>query len=102
IGFALPRYTHEPMSLDQALERVNPTVILVDRYIDVLMTEATSPEHPNHGLYVGFELFKARRHATLACVLRDDTYGSMQVYWVPASVLPALPQAARVAAEGNR
>jgi hypothetical protein len=86
IGLALPRYSHEPISLDQALQRANPTVILVDRYIDDLMKEATPPEHPNHGLYVGFEVFKARRHAKLTCVIRDHAYGPMQVYWVPPSV----------------
>jgi 4-amino-4-deoxy-L-arabinose transferase-like glycosyltransferase len=85
IALALPRYTPEPLSLDEALDRVNPTVILVDRYIDALMTEATPADHPNHGLYVGFEAFKARRHATPTCVIRDHTYGPMQVYWVPAA-----------------
>ena len=84
IGFALPRYSHEPISFDQALDQVDPTVILVDRYIDDLMEETKAPEHPNHVLYVGFEAFKARRHAKLTCVIQDHTYGPMQVYWVPA------------------
>jgi 4-amino-4-deoxy-L-arabinose transferase-like glycosyltransferase len=85
IDLANPLYYHEPMSLDQALERVNPTVILVDRYIDDLMKKATDPDNPNHRLYVGFEVFKARRHAELTCIIRDHTYGTMQIYWVPPS-----------------
>jgi len=89
IYLADPRYYHEPMSLDQALERVNPTVILVDRYIDDLMKKATDVEDPNHRLYVGFEAFKARRHAKLTCVISDHTYGAMQIYSVaPSASLP--------------
>ena len=33
IDLANPLYHDKPISLDEALERVNPTVILVDRYI---------------------------------------------------------------------
>jgi hypothetical protein len=86
IDMASPLYYHEPVSLDQALERVNPAVILVDRYIDDLMKEAAEPQDPNHRLYIGFEVFKARRHAKLTCVIKDHTYGAMQIYWVPPSV----------------
>jgi 4-amino-4-deoxy-L-arabinose transferase-like glycosyltransferase len=82
IGFALPHYSPEPMSFDRALEQINPTVILVDHNIDDLMEEARPPAHPNHLLYAGFEAFKARHHAKLACVIKDRTYGPMQVYWV--------------------
>ena len=74
------------MELDAALARVNPDVILVDRYIDELMTKAASPADPNHALYVGFERFKAHRRPTLACVVKDRTYGTMQVYLVPSQV----------------
>jgi 4-amino-4-deoxy-L-arabinose transferase-like glycosyltransferase len=88
VDLANPLYYHEPMSLDQALERVNPSVILVDRYIDDLMKKATDVEDPNHRLYVGFEAFKARRRAKLTCVIRDHTYGAMQIYWVPPPVSP--------------
>jgi len=88
IDLANPLYYHEPMSLDQALERVNPTVVLVDRYIDDLMTKAADSGDPNHQLYVGFEAFKARRYVKLTCVIRDHTYGTMQVYWVPKTPAP--------------
>ena len=64
------QYSEEPISFDQALEQVNPAVILVDRHIDELMTKAAAPDDPNHRLYVGFEAFKARRRATLT--LRDQ------------------------------
>ena len=69
--------------------RDHPDVILVDRYIDDLMRKAASPADPNHALYVGFERFKARRRPALTCVVRDRTYGSMEVYLVPSQ--QALP-----------
>jgi hypothetical protein len=85
IDLANPLYYHEPMSLDRALERVNPAVILVDRYIDDLMKNAMDPGNLDHQLSIGFEEFKARRRARLICVIRDHTYGAMQVYLVPSS-----------------
>ena len=83
IDLAYPGYYDEPMSLDEALARVNPDVILVDRHIDDLMREGADPRSPNHRLYVGFEAFKAQRGATLTCVIKDRTYGSMQVIVLP-------------------
>ena len=88
IDLSYPGYYHEPMSLDQALERVNPGVILVDRYIDDLMKKASDPASPNHQQYIGFEAFRARRRMTPICLIDDHTYGAMQVYRVPAPVSP--------------
>ena len=81
-------YTDAPIGLEEALDRVNPDVVLVDRHIDELMTQAASLENANHRLHAGFEAFKMRRHATLTCVIRDHTYGTMQVYVVPRSLRP--------------
>ena len=83
IDWANPFYYDKPISLDEALERVNPNIILVDRYIDELMTEAANAENPNYRLHVGFEAFKARHHAKVICVIRDRTYGTMQIYLLP-------------------
>jgi 4-amino-4-deoxy-L-arabinose transferase-like glycosyltransferase len=80
IYLANPLYFSQPVNLDEALDRVNPDVVLVDRHIDELMTEAAHLENPNYSLHVGFEAFKRRRHAKLTCVIRDHTYGTMQVY----------------------
>lgn len=79
-----PLYADEPIGLDAALDRLNPDVILVDRQIDDLMAEAASVDHPNHRLQAGFEAFKQRRHARVTCVIRDPTYGTMQVYLLTA------------------
>jgi 4-amino-4-deoxy-L-arabinose transferase-like glycosyltransferase len=88
IDLASPLYYHDPITLDQALERVNPAVILVDRYIDDLMMKAIDLQDPNHRLYIGFEAFKTRRDAKLSCVIRDPTYGTMQIYRVPPAASP--------------
>src|SRR5262249_50051247 len=69
-----PVYSGNPISLDEALDRLAPGVILVDRQIDELMSEAARPEGPNHQLHVGFEKFKTRRHPQLTCVIKDHTY----------------------------
>jgi 4-amino-4-deoxy-L-arabinose transferase-like glycosyltransferase len=83
IDLANPLYSPSPMGLEDALEQLNPDVILVDRYIDELMREAANPASPNHAVQVGFEAFKERRHARSTCVVRDPTYGTMQVYLLP-------------------
>jgi hypothetical protein len=86
IAFAQPHSYHDAMDFDTALARVNPDVILVDRYLDDLMRTAASPADANHALYVGFERFKARRRTALTCVVKNRTYGTMQVYLVPSQI----------------
>jgi hypothetical protein len=83
IALAQPRDGEAALDFETALDRVGADVILVDRYIDDLMRTAADPRDPNHRLYAGFEAFKARRRLRLACVVRDRTYGTMQVYVVP-------------------
>ena len=83
ILLAQPPAGETAIAFDAALERVDPDVVLLDRYIDDLMRTAADPRDPNHRLYVGFEAFKARRRVRVACVVRDHTYGTMQVLTVP-------------------
>lgn len=91
LNFAHPRYYHAPLTLDEALERVDPDVILVDRYVQLMLDNARPPDHPNHRYYVGFEAFVARRGVEPACVIRDRTYGTMLVYRVPGRRIFAEP-----------
>jgi len=91
LNLAHPRYYHDPLTLDEALERVHPDVILVDRYVQAMLDEARPPEHSNHGYFVGFEAFIARRGVEPACVIRDRTYGTMIVYRVPGLRASAEP-----------
>ena len=83
LGMANPLYVDQPVPLEEALDAVNPDVVLVDRYISEMLRDAASPAHPNHRYYTGFQDFMAHRHVEPACVIRDPTYGAMEVYVVP-------------------
>jgi 4-amino-4-deoxy-L-arabinose transferase-like glycosyltransferase len=79
-NYAHPVYFHEPMGLDRAIERVDPDVILIDRHMARLFESTADPGHDFHHLYLGFEAFKQRHPLEQVCVIRDDTYGTMEVY----------------------
>ena len=83
IGLATPRFTSRPISFEDALDVVHPDAILVDHNISEMMGEAASPTHRNHPYYTGFQDFIAHRHVKLVCVIRNQTYGTMEVYVVP-------------------
>jgi hypothetical protein len=83
IGMANPLYVLHPIPFEDALNRVNPDAVLVDRYISEMLAEAKSPAHPNHRYAIGFQDFIAHRHVQPGCVIRDPTYGTMEVYLVP-------------------
>lgn len=91
LNLAHPGYYHDPLTLEEALERVEPDVILVDRYVQAMLDEARPPDHPNHRYFVGFEAFIARRGVEPACVVRDRTYGTTIVYRVPGLRASAEP-----------
>ncbi len=82
-NYSHPIYTHDPIPFDQAIERIDPDVLLVDRYIDRMLRNSRDPAHPNHHLYLGFEAFVTKRGASITCVIRDRSYGDMRVYLVP-------------------
>src|SRR6185436_7563435 len=54
ILLAQPPAGETAIAFDAALDRVDPDVVLLDRYIDDLMRTAADPRDPNHRLYVGF------------------------------------------------
>jgi hypothetical protein len=78
-----PLYTPDPIPFDQAIERIGPDVLLIDRYMERMLSNARDPAHPYHHLSVGFEDFVTRRNAAISCVIRDRSYGDMRVYVVP-------------------
>jgi hypothetical protein len=55
----------------------------LDRHIDELMTKGRDAADPNQRLSAGFDAFMHRRSAVLACVIKDRTYGPMQIFRVP-------------------
>jgi hypothetical protein len=81
-----PAFEHAPVPLDVALDRVNPDVILMDRYAQQLFEQAANPAHPYHYLATGFDAYKARRALLPRCTVRDPTYGSMEIYQVVKAI----------------
>jgi 4-amino-4-deoxy-L-arabinose transferase-like glycosyltransferase len=79
IYYSHPVYYHERMTMDEALERVQPDVILIDRYMHEYFESISPAGHADHRLYEGFRTFMARHAAELTCVVEDKTYGTMRV-----------------------
>jgi len=82
-NYANPLYYHAPLPLDEALERINPDVILIDRYMATFFESASNPDHPFHHVSTGFTAFVSRRRAEPICVILNRTYGAMTIYRVP-------------------
>jgi hypothetical protein len=83
IYFANPQYVDAPVGFDRAIERVDPDVLLIDRNIRALFDEGRGSErHPAHDLTVGFDVYLSRHRVEPICVIRDGTYGTMEVYHV--------------------
>lgn len=79
-NLAYPGYYHQKFSLDQALELVNPEVVLIDRYMSAYFEAIADPRHPRHSQLAEFNTFMLRRRARLVGIVEDATYGSMRIY----------------------
>lgn len=82
-NLAHPLYYHDPLPLDVALDRIDPDIILVDKFMANFFRNAARPDNPLHYMQTGFEAFLARRRAEAACTVENRTYGTMIVYRVP-------------------
>ena len=70
------------MSLDAALDKVDPDIILIDRIMAKYFEAAGDPDHPSHHRRQAFDAFMARQEARLVCTIQNRTYGTMNVYRV--------------------
>ena len=82
LAYANPALYHDPIPFDRAIERVNPDVLLVDRYLTDLLETTKDPGHPYHRVHAGFEAYAARHQLEPLCVVKDRTYGTIAVYRV--------------------
>ena len=80
INMSRPGWYDEPLTLQQALDRVDPDVILLDRFISTYLDDNEGLERPGHADAVGVKAFMNDRGAGLVCSIRDQTYGTMLVY----------------------
>jgi hypothetical protein len=77
-----PSFEAQPIALDAALDRINPSIVLMDRNARALFAETATASHPFHYLATGFDAYRARRPFVPRCVVRDSTYGTMEIYEV--------------------
>jgi hypothetical protein len=75
-----PGWYHEPLTLAQALRRVAPSVVLIDRYIATLLDENGSSGRPLYQDVVDVKQFMAESGARFMCDIKDRSYGTMLVY----------------------
>ena len=77
-----PAYHDPRLRFDEALDQVGPDVILVDRHIRDLLHQTRDPESEYHYVSLGFDQYTQRHPLEPLCVVRDRTYGTMEVYRV--------------------
>jgi hypothetical protein len=77
-----PRYTPNPIPVDEALEALEPDVILIDVRMGAYLDEIARPDHPDHARSVAFWGFMRRHQARLEAQVEDASYGPMRVYWL--------------------
>lgn len=74
------RLFDEDLTLEQALERVGPDIVLVDRHMRRLFNRMASPDDADHERYLQYSRFMERHGAILVGEVDDDDYGRMEVY----------------------
>jgi hypothetical protein len=77
-----PRYTDNVVTLDQALERIRPDVILIDRAMAEYLAEMSSVANPDHVRYEQYQGFMQRHHAQLIGSIDDATYGQVRLFQI--------------------
>jgi hypothetical protein len=80
INMSRPGWYDEELTLKQALERVDPGVVLIDRFMSNYLRDTAASDHPYHRDAADVAAFMAERGATLTCSVSDRTYGTMLVY----------------------
>jgi len=77
---ARPGWYGEPLTFAEALRRVNPSVLLVDRYFTAFLESNQTSDRPYYADVAGLRQFMTERDADLTCAIKDRSYGTMLVY----------------------
>lgn len=72
----------EPVTLDEALDQMDPDVVLLDRHMSGYLESLSDPSHADHETYIEWQRFLAGRGGELAGIVDDATYGTMLIYQV--------------------
>lgn len=75
-----PQFYHAPVDLDQALEQVDPDVVLIDQHMSEFFERVANPTDPQHDDYQAYERFMTAHGAVLAGVVDDPHYGRIEVF----------------------
>lgn len=79
---ASPRYHHDPIPLESALDLVGPEIILLDRHMLAYLEEASAPASPYHATYLAIQRWMASHEAQQLGTIDDASYGRMEVWRV--------------------
>jgi len=80
VDMARPGWYGEPLTFAEALRRVNPSVLLVDRYFTAFLESNQTSDRPYYADVAGLRQFMTERDADLTCAIKDRSYGTMLVY----------------------
>lgn len=72
----------EDLTLVQALERVDPDIVLIDRHIGQMFKRMAAPDDPDHERYLQFSRFMEKHEAVLVGQIEDNDYGRMEIYFL--------------------
>jgi 4-amino-4-deoxy-L-arabinose transferase-like glycosyltransferase len=85
VPFSVARSPGSRVTLRQALEAVDPQIVLVDPDMAEALDERAGVGQPYHSEFVDVEAFFRARRATLLTILHDRTYGPLKVYRLEAA-----------------
>jgi hypothetical protein len=85
VPFGVARSPGSAVTLRQALEALDPEIVLVDPDMAAALEERARLGHPFHSELVDVLAFFAARRAALVTVLEDPTYGPVKVYRLVSS-----------------
>ncbi len=91
VPFSAVRSPGSRVTLREALEAVDPQIVLVDPDMARALEERAGVGRPDHSEFVEVEAFFTARRAALLTTLRDPTYGPVRVYRLEPASSPALP-----------
>jgi 4-amino-4-deoxy-L-arabinose transferase-like glycosyltransferase len=72
-------YTQRPVTLDSALERIAPYILLIDRDMRRYLDEIADPANPRHNYHIQLQRYLQRHGARQEAEVVDRTYGTMEI-----------------------
>lgn len=74
------RHSPMPISFYQALQQVEPDVIIIDEVMQNYFDEIASVDHPGHAILLDFNQYLLDHHAQIITQFQDPSYGRVTIY----------------------